>query len=60
MLVPAVAVLLAESDNVLIPVVGLVPNAAPTPFGRFDADRVTLPLKPLCGVTVTVLEPFAP
>lgn len=43
--VPTVAVLLAVSVRTLEPVVGLVPNAAVTPFGRPDAARVALLLK---------------
>jgi len=58
--VPVVAVLLAASVRVLLPVVLLGLNVAVTPVGRPDADRVTLALKPFCGVTVMVLVPLAP
>jgi hypothetical protein len=58
--VPVVAVLLAVSVNVLVAVVGLGLNEAVTPLGRPDADKLTLPLKPFCGVTVMVLVPVAP
>jgi hypothetical protein len=58
--VPVVAVLLAVSVNVLVLVVLLGLNEAVTPLGRPDADRLTLPVKPFCGVTVTVLVPLAP
>jgi hypothetical protein len=58
--VPEVAVLLAVSVKTLVVVVGFVPNAAVTPVGKPDADKLTLPVKPLCGVTVTVLEPLDP
>ena len=58
--VPVVAVLLAVSVNVLVPVVPVGLNDAVTPLGRPEADKLTLPLKPLCGVTVMVLEPLAP
>jgi hypothetical protein len=51
---PIVAVLLAAKVTVLLPVVGLVPNAAVTPLGNPDAARVTLPVKPFSGVTVIV------
>jgi hypothetical protein len=51
---------LAASVNVLVAVAGLGLNDAVTPLGRPDADRPTLPLKPFCGVTVTVLVPLAP
>jgi hypothetical protein len=58
--VPVVAVMLAVSVRVLV--VAVVPglNAAVTPLGKPDAERVTLLLKPFCGVTVMVLVPFVP
>jgi hypothetical protein len=55
--VPVVAVLLAESVNVLV-LPGL--KDAVTPLGRPEADRATLPLKPMSGLTVTVLVPLEP
>ena len=58
--VPMVAALLAVSVNVLVAVAGFGLNDAVTPLGRPDADRVTLPLKPFCGVTVIVLAPLLP
>src|SRR5258707_13238628 len=58
--VPEVAVLLAVSVNVLVLVVLLGLNDAVTPLGRPDADKLTLPLKPFCGVTVMVAAPAAP
>ena len=58
--VPVVAVLLAVSVKVLVVVAGLVLNASVTPLGKPEADKVTLPLKPFCGVTVMVLVPPAP
>ena len=58
--VPVVAVLLAVSVSVLVLVVGFRPNKAVTPLGRADADKVTLPLKPFCGVTVMALVPLLP
>jgi hypothetical protein len=57
---PVVAVLLAVSVNVLVAVAGFVLNDAVTPLGKPDADRLTLPLKPFCGVTVIVLMPLVP
>ena len=60
MTVPVAAVLLAVSVNVLVLVVLLGLNDAVTPLGRPDADRLILPLKPFCGVTVMVLVPVAP
>ena len=58
--VPVVAVLLAVSVNVLVLVVLLGLNDAVTPLGNPDADKLTLPLKPFCEVTVMVLVPLAP
>ncbi len=58
--VPVAAVLLAVRVNVLVVVVLPGLNDAVTPLGRPDADKVTLPLKPFCGVTVIVLTPLAP
>jgi len=58
--VPVVAVALAVSVNVLVVVAGFALNDAVTPLGKPEADKVTLPLKPFCGVTVSVLAPFVP
>jgi hypothetical protein len=58
--VPVVAVLLAASVNVLVPVVLLGLNDAVTPLGTPDADRLTLPVNPFCGVAVIVLVPLLP
>ena len=58
--VPVVAVALAVSVNVLVLVVLLGLNDAVTPLGRPEADKLTVPLKPFCGVTVMVLPPLAP
>ena len=58
--VPVVAVLVAVRVSVLEPVVGFGLNPALTPLGRLEADKLTLPLKPFCGVTVIVLVAFAP
>jgi hypothetical protein len=49
---PVVAVPLAVSVTTLLPVVGLVPNAAVTPLGSPEAARVTLPVNGLTSVTV--------
>ena len=57
---PRVAELLAVSVSTLLPVVGLVPNAAVTPLGRPEAARVTLPENPFAGATVMVLVPLPP
>jgi hypothetical protein len=58
--VPVAAVLLAVSVRVLVAVAGLGLNDAPTPLGSPDAVKLTLPLKPFCGLTVIVLWPLLP
>jgi hypothetical protein len=58
--VPVVAVLPVASVNVLVVVAGFGLNDAVTPLGRPEADKVTLPLNPFCGVTVIVLVPLVP
>lgn len=58
--VPVVAVALAVNVSTLVPVVGLVPNAAVTPLGRPDAASVTLPVNPFRSFTVMVLVPPPP
>src|SRR5205807_825357 len=46
--------------NVLEDVAGFELNKAVTPLGRPEADKLTLPVKPFCGVTAIVLVPLAP
>ncbi len=58
--VPVVAVLLAVNVRALVPVVLAGLNDAVTPLGRPAAESATLPVKPFCGVTVTVLDPLEP
>ena len=58
--VPVAAVLLAVNVNVLVVAVLVGLNDAVTPLGRPDVDKLTLPVKPFCGVTVMVLAPLAP
>jgi hypothetical protein len=58
--VPVVAVPLAVNVSVLVLVALAGLKEAVTPLGRPEADKLTLPLKPFCGVMVTVLVPFAP
>ena len=58
--VPVATVLLAVSVKVLVLAVLLGLNDAVTPLGRPEADKLTLLLKPFCGVTVMVLAPLAP
>ena len=54
---PVVAVALAVKVSVLVEVAGFGLNAAVTPLGRPDAEKVTLPVKPFAGVMVIVLVP---
>jgi hypothetical protein len=58
--VPVVAVLLAVRVNVLEVVAGFGLNAAVTPDGNPEADKVTLPVKPFNRVMVSALVPPAP
>ena len=58
--VPVAAELFAVSVNVLEDVAGLGLNEAVTPLGRPEAVKLTLPVKPFCGMTVIVLVPLAP
>ena len=58
--VPRAAVLLAVRVSVLVAVVVPGLNAAVTPFGRPEAERFTLLLKPFSGLMLMVLVPFAP
>src|SRR5215467_2469861 len=58
--VPVAAPAAAVSVSELVLVVGFVPKDAVTPLGKPEADRVTLPVKPLVGLTVIVLPPLAP
>lgn len=59
--VPVAAVLPAVRVSVLEEVAGFGVNAAVTPVGKPDADRVTLPLKPFCGViAIVVVIPLPP
>jgi len=58
--VPVVAVLLAVSVNVVVLAVLAGLKDAVTPVGNPVADKLTLPVKPFCGVTVMVLVPLPP
>jgi hypothetical protein len=59
LLVPTAAVPLAVNVNVLVFAVLVGLKDAVTPLGNPEADKLTLPLKPFCGVTVIVLVPLA-
>lgn len=58
--VPVAAVLPADSVSVLVVVVLNGLNEAVTPDGSPEADRLTLPLKLLIGLTVIVFTPLEP
>ena len=58
--VPVVAVALEDSVKRLVVVAGLVPKTALTPLGRPDAVKFTVPLNPLRGLMVMVVEPAVP
>ena len=58
--VPVVAVALAVRVKVLLPVVLAGLKLAVTPAGRPDAERLTVPVNPLTGFTVIVLDPLLP
>jgi hypothetical protein len=58
--VPIDAVALAVKVSVLVVVAGFGEKEAVTPLDRPDAERLTLPLNPFAGFTVTVLVPLLP
>lgn len=58
--VPVAAVEVADKVSVLVLEVGFGLNAAVTPLGKPEAERVTLPLKPPTSATVIVLVPLLP
>jgi hypothetical protein len=58
--VPVAAVPLAVNVTVLVLVAGFGLNAAVTPLGNPEADRVTLLANPFDGVIVIVLDPLLP
>ena len=58
--VPVVAVPLADRVKRLVVVAGFVPKTAPTPLGKPDALKTTLPLNPFCVLIVIVVEPAEP
>ena len=57
---PVVALVAADNVRVLVDVVLVGLKTAVTPEGNPEADRLTLPLKPLSGLTVIVLVPLVP
>lgn len=58
--VPTLADLAIFRVSVLLVVAGFGLNEAVTPFGKPEADRVTLLLNPFRRVTVMVLFPLLP
>lgn len=58
--VPTAAVALAVRVRVLEPAVLAGLNDALMPLGRPEADRLTVPVNPLSGLTMTVLVPLFP
>src|SRR5690349_22388269 len=58
--VPGAAVPSTVKVNVLLLVVVAGLKTAVTPLGSPEADRLTLPLKPFCAATVTVLVAVPP
>jgi len=58
--VPVDAFFVADNVSVLGPVVLLGLKDAMTPRGSPEADKLTLPAKPFCGVSVMVDVTFAP
>lgn len=58
--VPIVAVLVAVSVSVLVVVVLVGLKDAVAPAGKPDADKLTVPLKPLSALMVMVLLPLLP
>lgn len=57
---PVFAVALAVKVNTLVDDVGFGLNAAVTPLGNPEAEKVTLPVKPFAGVIVIVLVLVVP
>jgi hypothetical protein len=57
---PAVAVVFAVKVTRLVPAAFGAANDAVTPLGSPDAERITLLLKPFCGMTATVPVAVAP
>ena len=60
LVVPADAVPLAVNVNALVLAVLVGLKDAVTPLGSPETDKLTLPLKPFRGTTVTVLAPLPP
>jgi hypothetical protein len=58
--VPRTAELLAVNESVLVEVVLLGLNAAVTPLGTPEAEKLTPLVNPVSGLTLIVLVPFVP
>src|ERR1700733_15685680 len=57
---PGAAEPLAVNVNKLVPVVGFGFQRAVTPLGNPETEKVTWPVKPYCGFTVTKVVPDVP
>ena len=57
---PTTAELLAVSVTVLLPFAGFGEKDAVTPLGRPEAKRVTFPVNPFRGFTLTLAVPEVP
>lgn len=57
---PTAADVLAVSASVLDPTVGFGEKDAVTPLGRPEAERVTLPVNPFRGFTLTLVVLVVP
>ena len=57
---PGIALLLAASVSVVLPVAGFGEIVAVTPLGTFDAEKVTLLLNPYWELIDTLTVPDAP
>jgi len=57
---PIAALPVEDRVKRLVAVAGFVPKLAVTPLGRPDAVRLTEPVNPFRGFTVTLVKPIAP
>jgi hypothetical protein len=58
--IPVVAVPLAVSVKVVVDVAGFGLKEAVTPLGSPEAEKLTSPVKPFCGVMLMVLGSLVP
>jgi hypothetical protein len=57
---PSAAPAVALNVSVVVRVAAAGLKVAVTPEGRPETEKVTMPLKPVCGATVMVLTPLPP